>query len=1002
MLAAALAGTAAAEVCTSCDDCTGKLSVEGASVEFSSGMTATGDCIEMTANRTALDCKGFKLTGPSGSAGISVRGAGLVTIKNCNVRGFSNAVRLDEAYNITLESCAFEHGASSGDSLYVRGTNSGHYDHDIAGVTIDGKPLVYVFGQNGVTVGSDGAGMVFIAYSGSVTVRDLNLSYGDGLRIHHSPSAAVENVTVQGGRSTGIAAYMSPSGTYANNRLVNCSKKGLYLDSSPGSVLKGNAVNGSGEENLKVSGLACEDYRQDIDATNTVHGGPVSYYYGAAGPIGNAQAGHFSAYCSSGLAIGNVSVAAGDRVYLFRVNDSVISGITASTGIGMEECSGDNLSYVSAGSGGHAVSLINSHHNTVSRNNITGAGGNGLYLYASNNNTVSGNVIGHAEEDGIAVYLSKDNRIWGNNVSGSGGSGIAVVCSQGNAVVGCDSSRNGLYGLKLADCPNLTVEGNTFSGNSQDGIHAEGQDALTLYRIWHNNVFGNMACCGNPQVKSGFALDLYYQHQGNYWGRNELPAYVAGADSNRLDVTDLFPYWKPFGWMSVPVVTEVSIGPANVKTGQAINCSFFVSDQDNESLYANVSWWRDGLPALNETVGAGNASWASSLHPAGSHRKGENWSCSVRPYDGEEWGYTINSTGVTVANSEPATPFLLQPAPNETLAGSNVTFAFLSTDDDGDGLTYHVFLDGILFASTALNYTYALVPDGGHAWSVKASDGEANSTRSEDRPFTVETVAGGGGSAGGPGGGAAGGGSQLNITCPDWISLKQNEVKTYSVSLRNPTASGVTVHLVASSDCVGCLFRIEPSSAAVDAGQAALFQFTVIVPISEPAGEYKIWLQALEGEAERAKKTVTLKVSELPIICAEGETKCDGDRVVVCNPYRTGWVEKEACQYGCDKAKCKPEPQLCEPNVVVCDGNTVRSCNSRGNAWIASQDCIFGCENGQCVSGLDPSVIWMPLAVTVAVVSAVVALFYLRAKAKRKEEDKDREWRRLESKYMDE
>jgi len=989
-MALSLVAAASAETCNSCSSCTERLDATG-SAELSTDLSATSNCITITRNNSVLDCVSHMIRGQNGADGITVRDASFVTIRNCRISNFSIAIRLESASNATIQNNELVHMDAIGDAFYVRGSMREHYNHVVSGVTIDGKPLRYAFEQTG-SIGADGDGLVVIAYSPSASIKDVNLSYGDGLRIYHSPSVSVDNVTVLGGKSVCIGAYMSSSVALSRSSLVGCAKNGLDIESSPGSVLRSNTVVDAADRSINVhGGPLCSDYQQDIDATNTVNGIAARYLYGVSGQTIVQNTTSLSISCSSGVIISGVNVSYGDSVLLYRVNASSFSGLSADEGIELTESSGNSLTSSVVTSASHGITMVSSDNNTVSRNVIAAVGGNAIHMDSSKGNAVIGNVIEDVAGDGVYIYRSQNITVAGNNVSQCGGSGIIIKCSQNSIVAGCNSSYNNMYGISINEGPGIRVEGSTFQSNDREGLHIEGQDPLTNYVIWHNNIFANSGSLA--QVVAPHALSLSMMNQGSFWGRTTRPSFVAGVDSSRLDITDLFPYWKAFGWLFIPVVTSAFIEPS--KASAPLNCTFIASDQNNATLYANVTWLKGGATASVETVPVQNGT-AMLRQLNGMHKRGENWSCAVTPYDGDNYGYMINSTNVTIGNSEPTTPMLYAPATNATLYNTSVSFSYVSSDADGDNLTYYIFIDGTLTAVSSLNATSLVIPSGSHLLAIRASDGYTNSSYSEIRPFTVSPSSAPPAGQGNPGQG--GGGDLVNISFPDKVEMKQNEVKTYPFSVRAADVMVVSVE-ASSSSCYGCSFRMDPLSAELKAGQAAYFQLTITVPISQPAGDYGIAVKVVKGGADAGKKSAVLTVTALPVICALDESKCDGDRVVTCNVYKTGWVEKRQCEFGCLNATCKSEPQLCTPNEIACNGNQIQTCSSRGNAWVAGQDCIFGCQSGACVAGIDPAVIILPLAVTVAAVSGVVVYFYTKARGKRKQLDQEREWRRMESRY---
>ncbi|MFH1294428.1 MAG: right-handed parallel beta-helix repeat-containing protein, partial [Candidatus Aenigmatarchaeota archaeon] len=465
----------ALETCSTCEACTSKLAVNNAVVEISSDLASTGDCITIIGNDTSLDCGSHTLNGNGGS-GIVVRSSN-VQISNCIVQNYSNAIKLENAISVTLQSISLLHGQSYGDLLHIRGSLEQHYDHTFSGITVGGKPLAYAFNQDGVEIGADGDGMVMVAYSDSAKIRNVNLSYGDGVRIHYSSGVTVENVIVTGGSSTGIESYHSPSGTYTGNQIQGSAKKGIYLVASPGSTLSSNIFSGNAERSIDVSGSSCAEYSNTIGASNTVNGKPVNYYYAATGVVTGLDSGMLSVYCSSGMTIVSSKANGGESIFGFNVTGSAFRDIETDKGLRLLESNGNNISYSAVS--GDGITLEGSDNNTVFRNNVSSTTERGIYLVASDNNTVESNNITSSPLEGLVIHESRGNTLLWNNITGSG-KGIVARCSQGNVVALCNSSYNDM-GMWMGDCANITVEGSTFQNNQNEGIKIEGAASSQSY-----------------------------------------------------------------------------------------------------------------------------------------------------------------------------------------------------------------------------------------------------------------------------------------------------------------------------------------------------------------------------------------------------------------------------------------------------------------------------------------------------------------------------------------
>ncbi len=127
---------------------------------------------------------------------------------------------------------------------------------------------------------------------------------------------------------------------------------------------------------------------------------------------------------------------------------------------------------------------------------------------------------------------------------------------------------------------------------------------------------------------------------------------------------------------SAPVATALQITPFTPSTRDTLSANYLYSDPDGEpESGSELEWYRDGTPvaALN----------GSRTVPAGTARKGEAWSFSVRPKDGVSFGARQTSAPVVVGNTPPsasnATVSPSQPRTDDVLSAT-----FTYGDADGD------------------------------------------------------------------------------------------------------------------------------------------------------------------------------------------------------------------------------------------------------------------------------------------------------------------------------
>jgi len=130
----------------------------------------------------------------------------------------------------------------------------------------------------------------------------------------------------------------------------------------------------------------------------------------------------------------------------------------------------------------------------------------------------------------------------------------------------------------------------------------------------------------------------------------------------------------------------------------------------------------------------------------GNYTKHDNISCLVTFYDGEN--SKSNYTNITILNSVPTTPSLINPLNNTGSTHLQLCFNG-STDDDNDALTFYLVVDNNSDFSSPEYVNSSIVQqtleqtcdtisiseEGLYYWRVLANDGEANSSWSETWQF---------------------------------------------------------------------------------------------------------------------------------------------------------------------------------------------------------------------------------------------------------------------------
>ncbi|MEM2139232.1 MAG: hypothetical protein QXM96_03705 [Candidatus Woesearchaeota archaeon] len=200
-----------------------------------------------------------------------------------------------------------------------------------------------------------------------------------------------------------------------------------------------------------------------------------------------------------------------------------------------------------------------------------------------------------------------------------------------------------------------------------------------------------------------------------------------------------------------PRISNIEILPINPNTTSNLNCYATIIDDLNTTLLVEYFWYNG-----TNLFGSGNVSVNNNTNTlistinSSQTKKGQEWNCTIRSFDGLEWTY-YNSTKVIIINAPPSKPQLINPNNNNhTIKERKPLFLFNSTDVDGDDINYTIkinftstfecglnILQNISESSYQSNYDFCT--DQIINWSVIAFDGSLYSEWSETWNFTIES-----------------------------------------------------------------------------------------------------------------------------------------------------------------------------------------------------------------------------------------------------------------------
>lgn len=192
------------------------------------------------------------------------------------------------------------------------------------------------------------------------------------------------------------------------------------------------------------------------------------------------------------------------------------------------------------------------------------------------------------------------------------------------------------------------------------------------------------------------------------------------------------------------------------QTGSILNCTSEISDINNDTLNVSVMWYKNNelnfTADYNNTYANGTL-FGAELYP-GNTTKHENWTCSMKLFDGGLFSNWTNSSQLEILNTAPNIT-LDTPGEDNITLDRTPALTWNSSDADNDTLKYDVnitchpgcsdddrYITGLEEANyTVINYLIYLADnDFYYNWSVRANDGEEDGNWSEMRRFDINAL----------------------------------------------------------------------------------------------------------------------------------------------------------------------------------------------------------------------------------------------------------------------
>jgi len=282
---------------------------------------------------------------------------------------------------------------------------------------------------------------------------------------------------------------------------------------------------------------------------------------------------------------------------------------------------------------------------------------------------------------------------------------------------------------------NITPENETITSNSFIFVNVTVNDSLnnisSCLLEWNHTSNESMTKVGN-----GTSVYCYKNKSIAGTGIFYYKAY-ANDSANNIGVSEL----RQINITNTaPNATNVTINSTDNlnRTNSTLVGSWDFYDTNSDSQVDNKTKWYNNsieVTALANltSVGSGNTT------------KNQNWTFSVRVFDGKEWSEWVNSTILIIENSAPTQPSLTNPENESIQTTVNVTINWSdSIDADDDSITYYIhFLNSsppsYNSSTTNISKTFIDLTDNKtYYWYIIANDGTENST-SETRQFIIDT-----------------------------------------------------------------------------------------------------------------------------------------------------------------------------------------------------------------------------------------------------------------------
>nr|QNO46122.1 hypothetical protein MFHEKKGA_00015 [Methanosarcinales archaeon ANME-2c ERB4] len=325
-------------------------SENGADATIVQAASSSDHVFEVTADWVTIS--GFTVMGATYGDGIYLRNVNHCSISDNHASNNECGIDLSSSSGNVLTSNSADE--NSDDGIRVSGSDKNDYNNSIDTTnTVNDRPVYYFFNKNGVVLNELDAGHLTLAYCSECTIKNNNVSNGDGIWLSHSSN-----------------------NTLTSNTANSNSNYGIYISFSSNNTLTSNLMSDN-RYNFGISGWNDSYFDNTIDTTNRVNGKPVHYIQDA-----------------DGLTFDCDTHADAGTIYCIRCNNITIQDIILTddgAGVVFWKTNNSRVENVNASNNSDGISMLYSSNNTIIANTCSNNDDGGICMLYSGNNTLKNN-----------------------------------------------------------------------------------------------------------------------------------------------------------------------------------------------------------------------------------------------------------------------------------------------------------------------------------------------------------------------------------------------------------------------------------------------------------------------------------------------------------------------------------------------------------------------------------------------------------------------------------